>query len=118
MSSSSSKQSPLAESEDCAALVNSFYSTDDISWQAPGRKDHVIIRSISEDGQKTKTTQQTRYMLMSLQEAYNKFKEEHPIIKVGLSKFCELRPPYIKLFDHLPHQVCLCSYHENVRLLL
>jgi len=115
VSSSSSKQSPLAESE---ALVNSFYSTDDISWQAPGRKDHVIIRRISEDGQKTKTTQQTRYMLMSLREAYNKFKEEHPTIKVELSKFCELRPPCIKLFDHLPHQVCLCSYHENVRLLL
>ena len=35
-----------------------------------------------------------------------------------LSKFCELRPPYVKLFDQLPHQVCLCSYHENVRLLL
>ena len=118
VSSSSSKQAPLAESEYSTALVNSFYSTDDISWQAPGRKDHVIIRSITEDGQKTKTTQQIRYMLMSLREAYNKFKEEHPNIKVGLSKVCKLRPPYIKLFDHLPHQVCLCSYHENVRLLL
>jgi len=69
VSSSSSQQSTLAESEDCAALVNFFYSTDDISWKAPGRKDHVIIRSISEDGQKTTTTQQTRYMLMSLREA-------------------------------------------------
>jgi len=66
VSSSSSKQAPLAESEYSTALVNSFYSTDDISWQAPGRKDHVIICSITEDGRKTKTTQQTCYMLMSL----------------------------------------------------
>ena len=35
-----------------------------------------------------------------------------------LLKFCELRPPNIKLFDQLPHQVCLCSYHENVPFLL
>ena len=75
-----------------------------------------MICSITEDGRKTKTTQQTHYMLMSLREAYNKFKEEHPTIKVGLSKF--YKTPYIKLFDHLPHQVCPCSYHENVRLLL
>ena len=57
-------------------------------------------------------------MVMSLREAYNKFIEQHPTTKMSLSKFCELRPPNIKLFDHLPHQVCLCSYHENVRLLL
>ena len=24
----------------------------------------------------------------------------------------------MKLFDQIPHQVCVCSYHENVRLLL
>lgn len=35
-----------------------------------------------------------------------------------VSKFCELRPANLKLFEHLPHQVCICSYHENVRLLL
>ena len=29
-----------------------------------------------------------------------------------------LRPAHVKLFDHLPHQVCVCSYHENVRLIL
>ena len=55
---------------------------------------------------------------MSLQEAWNKFKEQHSTPKMCLLKFCELRPPNVKLFDQLPHQVCLCSYHENVRLLL
>ena len=95
-----------------------FYWTDDISWQAPGRKYHIIIRETTEEGDRIKTTQQVRYMMMSLREAYNKFIEQHSTTKMNLSKFCELRPPNVKLFDHLPHQVCLCSFHENVRLLL
>ena len=57
-------------------------------------------------------------MLMSLKENHNKFVEENPNNKIGLSKFCELRPNKVKLFDHIPHNVCVCSYHENVRLLL
>ena len=65
-----------------------------------------------------KTTQHVCYMMTSLREAYNKFIEQHSTTKMNLSKFCELRPPNVKLFDHLPYQVCLCSYHENVRLLL
>ena len=56
-------------------------------------------------------------MLMSLREAYNKFKEENPSLKIGLTKFCDLRPAHVKLFDQIPHQLCVCSYHENVRLL-
>lgn len=55
---------------------------------------------------------------MSLKEAYSKLSEQHPDVKIGLSKFCELRPQNVKLFDHIPHHVCVCSYHENVRLLL
>ena len=115
---SSSKKSTSAESEEKIELVHSFYRTDDISWQAPGRKDRIIIRETTEEGDRIKTTQQVRYMMMSLREAYNKFIEQHSTMKMSLSKFCELRPPNVKPFDHLPHQVCLCSYHENVRLLL
>ena len=40
-----------------------------------------------------------------------------PNIKVGLSKFCDLRPPNIKLFDSIPY-ICVCIYHENMRFLL
>ena len=42
----------------------------------------------------------------------------HPNIKVGLSKFCDLRPPNVKLFDSIPHNICVCIYYENMRLLL
>ena len=115
---SSSKKSTSAKSEVKRELVHSFYRTDDISWQAPGRKDCIIIHETTEAGDRIKKTQQVRYMIMSLREAWNKFTEQHSTTKMSLSKFCELRPPNVKLFDHLPHQVCLCNYHETVRLLL
>ena len=85
----SSKKGTSAESEEKIELVHSFYRTDDISWQAPGRKDWIIIRETMEEGDRIKTTQQVRYM-MSLREAYNKFIEQHSTVKMSLSKFCEL----------------------------
>ena len=105
-------------SEDTKSAVNAFYLNNDITWQAPGRKDRVIIREVNSEGKKEKRTEQIRYMLMSLKEAHVKFVEEHPENKIGLSKFCEMRPTNVKVFDHIPHHVCVCSYHENVRLLL
>ena len=83
-----------------------------------GRKDRVIFREVTSDGKKQKQTEQARFMLMSLKEAHAKFVEEHPNNKIGLSKFCKMRPPNVKLFDHIPHHVCVCPYHENVHLLL
>ena len=96
--------------------MHSFYRTNDISWQAPGKKDRIIIRETTEERDRIKTTQQVHYIMMSLWEAYKFI--EHSTVKMSLSRFCELRPPNVKLFDHRPHQVCLCSYHENIRLLL
>ncbi len=116
--SSSNGDNPRALSQETKELVHLFYHNDDISWQAPGRKDRIIIRESDEHGVKTKRTEQVRYMLMSLKEAFNKFKEINTGTKIGLSKFCELRPECVKSFDHIPHQVCVCPYHENVRLLL
>lgn len=105
-------------SEETMHLVHAFYNSNNTSWQAPGRKDRIIIRETSGDGTKSKRTEQLRYLLMSLKEAHHRFIEENTNSNVGLSKFCELRPRNVKLFDHIPHHVCVCSYHENVRLLL
>ena len=58
--------------------------------------------------------EQSRYD--HVREAYNKFEEENPFLKVGLIRFYELRPTHVK--DQIPYQVCVCSHHENVRLLL
>ena len=58
------------------------------------------------------------YMLTSLREAHHLYSILHSANNIGLSKFCELRPSHLKLFEHIPHNVCICSYHENVRLML
>ena len=114
----SNNQSHNSLSGETKEMVINFYSTNDISWQAPGRKDRVIIRETDSEGKKVKRTEQAHYMLVSLKEAQYSFVITHPESKIGLSKFCELRPKNIKLFDHIPHNVCVRSYHENVRLLL
>ena len=54
---------------------------------------------------------------MSLSEAYKNLCQTTDIT-ISRSKFCELRPKHIKLFDQIPHNVCVCLYHENIRLLL
>lgn len=113
-----SSRSYNALSEETKDKVINFYNTNDISWQAPGCKDRVIIREVDSEGKRVKRTEQVRYMLVSLKEAHSSFVKAHQEYKIGLSKFCELRPVNIKLFDHIPHNVCVCSYHENVRLLL
>ena len=91
------------------AVIN-FYCADETSWQAPGRKDQAIIRWKYEKGTKLKSSLQTRFMLSSLSEAHQQFlKQSQENTKIGLSKFCDLRPKHIKLFDKIPHNVCVCK---------
>lgn len=117
--SCSTTSSSPSLSSDTLSAVTAFYDSNDISWQAPGIKDRVILRETNGAGVKSKTTVQARYMMMSLREAYKKYLDSCPgVQKFGLSKFCSVRPKHVKLFEQLPHQVCLCTYHENVRLLL
>ena len=48
-----------------------------------------------------------------------KFKEQNPEIKIGFSKFAELRPEYCILAGASGTQpVCVCVYHQNVKLML
>ena len=59
-------------SEQTKQLVSEFFVTNEISWQAPGRKDCVTIWEKDITGKRVKRVEQTRYMLMSLKEAYAK----------------------------------------------
>ena len=83
-----------------------FYQQDDISRQAPGRKDVINVRD--KDGQKVKC--QTRHLTSLIMETYALFCKEY---LQGKSKFAELRPKHVLLSSKLPHNVCLCKYHEN-----
>ncbi|XP_065058999.1 uncharacterized protein LOC135686653 [Rhopilema esculentum] len=113
--SKSKKPGPKENTEIDAAAI-AFYSNDDISWQAPGRKDRVIYRSRDANGKKHKEYVQCRYMLMSLGEAHQLAVTTG--LMISRSKFCSLRPKHIKLMEDRPHNVCVCVTHENMRMLL
>ena len=97
-----------ALSDETVELVKEFYQRDDISRQAPGRKDVINVQD--KNGQKVLC--QTRHLTSSLMETYALFCKDYPN-KIGKSKFAELRPNHVLLSSKLPHNVCLCKYHEN-----
>lgn len=61
--------------------------------------------------QNNKDPRSIRYMIMTLMEAYQQLIKINPSIRVGKSKFCSLRPKWIKTTT--PHDVC---YSIIVRL--
>ncbi|CAF2039332.1 unnamed protein product [Rotaria magnacalcarata] len=93
--------------------IYEFYCRDDISYQAPGKRDTVTIK---ENGTKTKL--QKRFLLYTLREMYQLFIEENPTIQVSRSSFQGLRPCNVLYKSLTPHNVCVCVYHENILLLL
>ena len=55
----------------------------------------------------------------NLEEWYTVFKEKHPNVNIGFSKFCALRPKWCVLAGlKMTHSVCVCSAHKNVILLV
>lgn len=66
-----------------------------------------------------KVTKQRRIILHNLNEAYIIFKQQYPHVKIGFSKFAEYRPKEILLtMDRCGiHYVCVCFYHQNVKLI-
>ena len=57
--------------------------------------------------------------LCNLQEFYTAFKEKHPNVNIGFSKFFALRPKWCVLAgSKMTHSVCVCSAHQNVVLLV
>ena len=63
------------------------------------------------DGSITKI--QLRHLTSSVAENYALFCSEYPDLKVGRTKFHELRPSHVLLSSKLPHNVCLCREHEH-----
>eukprot|EP00731_Ephydatia_muelleri_P005409 Em0002g1585a len=79
-------------SDDTMQLVKLFYLNDTVSRVMPGKKDCV---SIVVDGEKEAV--QKRLLLCNLSEAYKQFQSDHPDVKIGLTKFTELRPKNVVL---------------------
>lgn len=95
--------------------VQMFYESDDISRVLPGMKDCVSVRN--ENGDKVKMSK--RLILCNLAEAFRSFKDKFPDIKVGFSKFAELRPKHCVLAGSSgTHTVCVCTTHQNIKLMM
>ncbi|KAL5518045.1 hypothetical protein EMCRGX_G003713 [Ephydatia muelleri] len=100
----------LAEEE-----VHKFYLSDDISRIMPGMKDYVSVRGTN--GQRVH--QQKRLLLCNLREAYSEFKKRNPRLKVGFSRFAQLRPRECILAGASgTHTVCVCQIHQNAKLMM
>lgn len=79
----------------------------------PGKKDVRVIR----DEQGNRKELRKRLLLGPLRELYATFKERHPSLKIGFSKFASLRPPECVFVRSAgTHTVCVCTYHQNAKL--
>ena len=55
--------------------------------------------------------------LVTLKETFGMFQQEHLHTKIGLSKFCSLRPVNVLFKSSTPREVCLYQYHDNIKML-
>lgn len=95
-------------------LVNNFFLNDDVSRLMPGKKDFV---SIKENG--VRRHEQKRLVLCNLREIYELFKTNYPNNRIGFSTFADLRPENCILAGASgTHSVCVCTIHQNPKLML
>lgn len=93
--------------------VMDFYREPDVSREMPGAKEFVSVKT-----QAGKEHKQKRLVLGNLKEIYVQFKERHPDVNIGFSKFAELRPKECVLAGASgTHVVCVCCYHQNMKLM-
>lgn len=101
-------------SGDTKELVLSFFEDDDVSRVMPGQKDYV---SVQIEGKRQAV--QKRLLMTTLREAYKFFCNINPDVIIGFSSFASLRPKQCKLLTSSgTHNVCVCTTHENVNLIL
>ena len=110
------KREQRSLSIDLKKAVRDFYTRDDISYQLPGKRDSIVIRDEADQ----RTTVQKRILLFNIRETYQLFLAERTASNdtLSLSSFADLRPKQVLVQSKMSHRSCLCSYHENVNLLL
>lgn len=101
-------------SEETIERIREFFSRDDISRQAPGKRDTKSVKM--KDGKRE--TRQKRHLIMTVKEAFSVYKEKFPQSDVHISTFYSFRPKHILLSSEIPHNVCVCKYHGNFNFLV
>lgn len=99
--------------DETIAKVTSFYFKDEISRASPNVKDYVIVK---ENDKRKKIS--VKHLMYPIKEVYGMFCEENPGVKICRSKFFDLRPVNVLSFTKMPHNVCCCHIHENLRFIL
>lgn len=102
-------------SDEVKQTVKDFFTRDDISYQAPGKRD---TKSIKDTVTNKRINVQKRFLVMSVKEAYQQFIKETGMHQVTKTTFYELRPKHVLLVGDTPHTVCVCKYHGNFNYLL
>ena len=101
--------------EEAKVKVKEFFERDDVSRLCLGKKDYGSVEL--EDGRKEKV--QKRLLLSNLKEIYQHFVTEDPAVKVGFSAFAMLSSKWcVPVRSSGTHNVCVCMYHQNVKLML
>ena len=100
-------------SEDVNPQVENFYRCDDISCQAPDRKDLVSVKE-----NESHTKYQTRHLTSSVNEVSALFQDKYLKVKIGWSMFASLHPADVLLNSKIPWNMRLCKYHKKVAIAL
>lgn len=81
----------------------------------PGMRDCVIV---TENMEKQKVQQ--RLLYFNIREVYELFKQKYPNEKIGFTKFSMLRPRecIYPMEKYGTHTTCVCSYHQNCKLII
>ena len=105
------KKGGNAITEEVRQSVLLFFEDDEYSRLMPGTKDYVSVgRNVHK---------QKRLILCNLKELYAAYEEKYPQHKIGLSKFCSLRPKWCITVSHSgSHSVCVCTIHQNTKLIV
>ena len=93
--------------------VREFFLSPEVSRQVPCKKDAILQKK---DGICTVT--EKHIMTMTLSEAFEDYRTEHPQDKVKLTSFKKLRPANVRKFSETNRRTCLCTACSNVALKL
>jgi hypothetical protein len=99
--------------------ITEFYTSDEYSQQLPEMKNVISVKQ--SNGKRIKI--QKRLLFVNINELHSdlkkKLKDAVDVKTIGLSVFVDQRPKHvITVGASGTHSVCVCIYHQNVKLML
>ncbi|KAK3931753.1 Protein CapI [Frankliniella fusca] len=109
---SNSKRGKLL-SADTRDAVTAFYEDETVSYCTPGMNTKVTVRVNG-----AKVRKQKKILMSNLDVLFQLFKDRHPDVSIGRSRFAQLRPRHcVYVGTAGTENVCVCEQHQNVTLM-